>query len=234
MTVICANCGEELLGAVNRCWRCGKVVVSTPDAGEAPPIRRQPVDLRAPLRPDVPPRIEEATGEPTLEVEIVHVAGEESSGPPVPEAAASGDAPPDSGSESAAGSRAAPSSSPASKTATDESSDAPLAAPRTADYRPRGLADVAAVLTVILGLATIGLGLLSGWALLLGILGLSAGIWALRSRWKSLAVVGLLLCCLGMTVCGVRVAYDAFTWWFGEPPLESGADPADELPDVLE
>ena len=34
MSVRCAKCGEELLGAVNRCWRCGEVVLSAP-----PPVR---------------------------------------------------------------------------------------------------------------------------------------------------------------------------------------------------
>ncbi|MFV2067515.1 MAG: hypothetical protein ACC645_11085 [Pirellulales bacterium] len=43
MTVQCANCGEELLGAVNRCWRCGRIFVPQKGSDEAPPIRRAPV-----------------------------------------------------------------------------------------------------------------------------------------------------------------------------------------------
>jgi len=39
-------CGEELLGAVNRCWRCGELVESRPDA-EAPPVVAPPIILAA-------------------------------------------------------------------------------------------------------------------------------------------------------------------------------------------
>ena len=41
--VCCATCAEELLGAVNRCWRCGRVLAcQIPDDGQ-PPVRRQPL-----------------------------------------------------------------------------------------------------------------------------------------------------------------------------------------------
>lgn len=30
MAIRCSKCGEELLGAVNRCWRCGQAVVVAP------------------------------------------------------------------------------------------------------------------------------------------------------------------------------------------------------------
>lgn len=58
MSVICSNCGEELMGAVNRCWKCGtpfvrsETVRSSPQDGhgstqtvqlQVPPVRRAPV-----------------------------------------------------------------------------------------------------------------------------------------------------------------------------------------------
>jgi len=58
MSVVCSKCGEELMGAVNRCWKCGTpfirsetVSTSTVDGGgtaqkvqlQVPPIRRSPV-----------------------------------------------------------------------------------------------------------------------------------------------------------------------------------------------
>lgn len=43
MTVFCAKCGTELLGAVNRCWKCGLPVVSSADNSPLPPVRRAPV-----------------------------------------------------------------------------------------------------------------------------------------------------------------------------------------------
>lgn len=51
MTIHCGKCGAELLGAVNRCWKCGQQVVSRADGVSAPPVRRPPVD--GPL--EIPP-----------------------------------------------------------------------------------------------------------------------------------------------------------------------------------
>ncbi len=45
MTVSCAQCGEELLGAVNRCWRCGTTFALHADKSGLPPVRRRPVEL---------------------------------------------------------------------------------------------------------------------------------------------------------------------------------------------
>ena len=44
MRVRCQNCGEELIGAVNRCWQCGTAVAVLHHQA-VPPIRRTPVDL---------------------------------------------------------------------------------------------------------------------------------------------------------------------------------------------
>lgn len=40
MPVHCAACGEELLGAVNRCWRCGRTFAHAPTPESEPPVRR--------------------------------------------------------------------------------------------------------------------------------------------------------------------------------------------------
>lgn len=47
MAVRCAKCNEELMGAVNRCWRCGTEFALLPTSLALPPIRRPPVDLAA-------------------------------------------------------------------------------------------------------------------------------------------------------------------------------------------
>ena len=39
MSVRCSKCGEELLGAVNRCWRCGQTLALQPEADGRPPVR---------------------------------------------------------------------------------------------------------------------------------------------------------------------------------------------------
>lgn len=38
----CIACGAELLGVVNRCWKCGRPI--TEDAVEIPPISRDPIE----------------------------------------------------------------------------------------------------------------------------------------------------------------------------------------------
>lgn len=57
----CQNCNEELVGTVNRCWRCGQEVdVSL--LSELPPIRRAPVDLsqRVRMTPAADPIVSDA------------------------------------------------------------------------------------------------------------------------------------------------------------------------------
>ena len=44
MRTICSQCGEELIGAVNRCWKCG-TSVSTAVQPAKPPVRRPPVTM---------------------------------------------------------------------------------------------------------------------------------------------------------------------------------------------
>lgn len=87
MSVICSNCGEELMGAVNRCWKCGtpfirsETVRTSTSSGasstqtvqvQIPPIRRAPV-LAIYLAPDdvdddepITAIIEEESDEPEI------------------------------------------------------------------------------------------------------------------------------------------------------------------------
>jgi hypothetical protein len=37
--VRCSKCGEELLGAVNRCWKCGQAYALPPEKDGRPPVR---------------------------------------------------------------------------------------------------------------------------------------------------------------------------------------------------
>src|SRR5687767_14951058 len=39
MAVKCTKCGEELLGAVNRCWKCGQSFAVHPQADGQPAVR---------------------------------------------------------------------------------------------------------------------------------------------------------------------------------------------------
>ena len=56
MAVHCTKCGEELLGAVNRCWKCGQTFEVRPPVPEEPPVEATAVDAPAmPLVPVAPP-----------------------------------------------------------------------------------------------------------------------------------------------------------------------------------
>src|SRR5262245_32925531 len=41
MAVRCSKCGEELLGAVNRCWKCGQPFALHPEIDGRPPVRAE-------------------------------------------------------------------------------------------------------------------------------------------------------------------------------------------------
>jgi len=47
MKAHCGYCGEEIMGAVNRCWRCGHHFAVSPAADGLPPVRRDPIPAPA-------------------------------------------------------------------------------------------------------------------------------------------------------------------------------------------
>lgn len=49
MSVRCSKCGEELLGAVNRCWKCGQALALHPETDGRPPIRSPAAGGQEPL-----------------------------------------------------------------------------------------------------------------------------------------------------------------------------------------
>lgn len=49
MPVHCSKCGEELLGAVNRCWKCGQTFALPPEMDGRPPVRAESVGPVQPL-----------------------------------------------------------------------------------------------------------------------------------------------------------------------------------------
>ena len=69
MNIHCGECGEELFGAVNRCWKCGRTFALPPEAETLqPPVRRPAItlsDARQELVVAQPPRSPfAADGEP--------------------------------------------------------------------------------------------------------------------------------------------------------------------------
>jgi hypothetical protein len=188
MAVRCARCGEELLGAVNRCWKCGQQFAVRPAADGLPPVRAELVTEAA----STAPAAGERSGDQPLEAHVLDeatAAGQATSvlvaPPPTPVAAAT------------------------SMVATH-----PLATPRP----PRSVASPAnniaalggAYAALLLGL----FGLLLSWwryeGAVVALVGLVAGIWGIYSPRRGWALVGMLLCALAMglgTYTGVRQLY---------------------------
>lgn len=230
MAVTCAKCGEELLGAVNRCWKCGQEVLSTPDAGRLPAVRRAPP---AEISPGAQTDHEEAPNETAAEssanaadqgdIFLASVVDENSPATPA-DAPAAGKADAPSAPEILFESGSAPAQTPPAHDPTR-----PHAPPSA--HQQRGLSEAAAFAAVVFGILAIALGGLYSWALIFAVIGVAVGLGSVGSRRRGIAILGLALCLLGLTVSSVRLAYDTFIFLYGQPPI--AAQPVDgdeELP----
>jgi hypothetical protein len=180
MTVRCANCGEELLGAVNRCWKCGRQFVARPTIEGLPPVQ---AELAA------------AAAEPALEAQVLDENSISADGVVQPAVA-----------------HAAVAVMPASRPLPAN----PLATPKQpALARPaRKIPNLAAmggtIGALVLGAFSLLLAPFRFEAAIIALLGLLMGIWGLYSPRRGWALVGMLLCCLGISVgtyTGVRQLY---------------------------
>ena len=193
MPVQCANCGEELLGSVNRCWRCGQTFVAQKGRAEMPPIRR------APVAPDAgAPAVAEVIGRgPARTQKRIR--------------------------------RGSPFAS--SATRSQDGSLEPGTASRPFVVRPPGsfAATVGAALSCVLGVISllVGTGFPAG-GMLTAAAGVGMGCWGLTSERRGLATLGLVLCCLALTVAGFHLLIELYTFVYGVGPFET-ALPADTL-----
>ena len=205
MAVVCAKCGEELLGSVNRCWRCGQRAVSTPDAADAPPVRRSPVILSDNQRRPVPSSSSEEA--PTSEEPHVDDGADD--------VLILTDSAEESEHEAPASVNPGESSEPPSKE-TEDKAEGSLHAPKStiaATVPARSSVDWQgwlAFASLFLGLLAISLGWLTPWMLLPSIVGIACGIVGVMSRRKTLAIIALLVCLLGVTASSVRLAYNVY------------------------
>jgi hypothetical protein len=63
--VHCSKCGEELLGAVNRCWKCGQMFALPPEMDGRPPVRTTPAaNTGQPLEAIIVDELAVPTGSP--------------------------------------------------------------------------------------------------------------------------------------------------------------------------
>lgn len=186
----CPQCGEPLMGAVNRCWKCG-------------------IDLRAESRPGMPP-VSRNSFEPLVVAELadekpVEAAAAPLVAPPVPdptEPAVGAESPllefGPSGSLLRRGSPFAAGSMLLPPQQSPEFSGASRRLPPT--LQQAHAASGGAIAALVLGIFGICLAPIRFEGAIVGAIGLGMGIWGLYSQRRGWALAGMILCCLAIAV----------------------------------
>jgi hypothetical protein len=204
MAVQCANCGEQLLGSVNRCWRCGQEFVARSGDVDIPPIRRSPVKSDNALL--VAELAEQEPGESS--------SLQQDSGPPAPSAMIRRGSPfADRGTATM------------EQVAAPAESETPTEAPLQPRYPRYGGSIAGVALTFPLGLLSLLVAFLFPiGGLILAAAGIALGVWGLYSRHRGLALAGILLCCLSLALAGFNGAVELYERIHGVSPWET-SDP---------
>lgn len=211
MTVRCAKCGEELLGAVNRCWKCGTMFAARPEIDGRPPVMLEmppaeaAVLAAAPL--DAVVLDEPPPGAPQAPLTVPVAATAPNYYPPPQPPMATVLVRP----------RLAPrvTSSPAD---------------RVESIRQSNMAMGGTVGAVVLGTFALVLSMFRFEAAIIALLGLIMGIWGLYSPRRGWALSAMLLCCLAIGVgsyTGMRQLY--FHIQKGQP-VQPAEDPNAIIP----
>ena len=222
MAVTCAKCNEPLLGAVNRCWKCGAEFNTQLSSQQVPPIRRTPVELTARLTDSMATASSETPGV----VADVTAATEDAVDHPKNVPFASTETHP-----------AVPGTwqgryrvgSPFATTTVQSKAAKESTLPREtrhildgsagrAQYPSNIAASGAAIAAMILGILSQAGILLLLWGVLLhpigtlltALLGIILGIWGIYSPKSRIAIWGLLFCCLALAVGGFFAVVDVY------------------------
>lgn len=219
MNVQCARCGEELLGAVNRCWRCGTDFVAPVDSADLPPVRRSPLAASA------APSANAGAVNPISSADPNTSSQQE-------EAAESGSADSDFGSTAPVqvGSPFRQGSlRPSLDGSTSPSGNitARLGFPAQKTRYPRHLAaQGGAVASISLGcISLIGvmLAVWGSWSpvgpIATSVLGILMGTWGAFSQFRRVAAVGLVIGCFALAVSGFLGAVEVYVQVNGEDPF---------------
>lgn len=205
MAVQCAKCGEELMGSVNRCWRCGQEFVARRADGDLPPVRRTPV-----VDASIAVLVAEFSEIDSTSLEAyvaAHPGRSQREANVVRRGSPFGDR----------GTATLETIEPVTANSVrDEKRE------REVRYQKNGGATAGAILTLPLGVIGFVAAFLFPIAgVLLSLLGLAFGVWGLRSRRRGLAIVGLLLCCLSLVIATLTGVVDLYVSWYGVAPWES-------------
>lgn len=237
MAVYCSQCREELLGAVNRCWRCGAAFVPQAGSGQAPPVRINPPPAEVQSRPETPQApwqpASQAGPQPASQVVLqpAPVSPSDQAPPLTAILAGQADLPALEAIVQPDGRRGSPFADNSILTAPSVS-ERPVqrwgatpsyVPPAPAAYQPRHAAAVAGVFaSLMLGALSLVVGWFTGWAVVTAALGVAMGVWGLFSNRRWLAVAAIALCCLALATMGVRQAILIYV------NSQSGSAPPDE------
>lgn len=235
MPIFCSHCNEELFGAVNRCWKCGRHFSARPAAGDTPPIRRAPAagpimlvreergvvildDVGRPVVRDAMPAAEPLiiTDAPAIEAEIVDVP------PPVapepePLLVATLAEPAVIPSAVAPVEKPRPAGSPFAAGWIDD--DTPFAPTEPLEPENDQWTSLAASGSLGLGGVALLASFFGWWPLALGLAGVAAGTWGLGSRQRTIATAGLGLSCLAIALAEFQAAAAIYVHYNGVHPF---------------
>jgi hypothetical protein len=223
MAVHCAHCGEELLGAVNRCWRCGTMIESHGGQQDLPPVRQTPV-----------PPIEAGEGEAASPAASrgesapadVRLAEDHGVAAEVYEAALADDVLAEPSDDTPRqprrrGSPFAASYAPASAPPAVTEEPASKRTSPTPAYPKNPAAAGGAVAALVLGLLSVACSFFTIGALFFALAGLPVGIWGLYSNRRGQAIAGVLLCCIALAISGFHAAALIYEVRYGFTPWET-------------
>lgn len=204
-----------MLGAVNRCWKCGTSFESSACDDDGPPVRRAPIV-------DLEPAAGPAADAPVM-AELAELEEPGAASAAAPEVAKPGLKPETPVPEVQ---RAEPPVATAAVTAgraegkgpTPTRPPAVLPKPRfRISHRYGGWLGA---LALLLGLASAAFSYHSYWALPGSLAGLALGIWALAGKRRGAAMVGIIICCIAFSVSGYRALLVAYTELMGYSPFD--------------
>jgi hypothetical protein len=195
----CPHCGEEMLGAVNRCWNCGERI-SQP--AEAVVVAEPPGEVAADAAS--PDGDADQWSPLTVDEVAVAIAGDPPRrGSPFAHLAELAPAKPFA-PQYGAGPYRQPPPAPAAP--------APRETPKP-QYPKDGAAIGATVASVALGIVSVGLSLYTVLAFVTSVIGILMGIWGLKSDRKLAAICGLLLCSVAMFLTAWFFAFSVYEFF---------------------
>jgi len=191
MAVLCAACGEELLGAVNRCWRCGQAFKAHSGPSDLPPVRRS-----RPKKQAVVASVEQKEDSETAESEpLTAILVPTRRGSPFAD-------------------RGLVARHDMIATGTSEVLHSKA--------QRQVAATSAAILTFPIGFVALVLAFyfpLGG--IVVASFGIAVGTWGLHSRRRTVALSGLLLCCLCLALSGFNAAVELYVYFYGVKPWDA-------------